>query len=66
LTQLVVEFVKVKIRMVGIVVCCDDIAFAVTRQQLAEAQFFHASLQHCAVLFVPERTASFMALAGIY
>jgi hypothetical protein len=41
--------------MVGIVVCCDDIASTVIRQQLAKAQFFHAFLQHCAVLLVPEK-----------
>jgi len=54
LTQSDVEILEVKVGVVRIVVCCDDIAATIIRQQLAKSQLLHTSLKHCVVLLVPK------------
>jgi hypothetical protein len=58
LTQSAVEILEVKVWVVRIVVCCDDVASKIIREQLAKTQLLHAFLQHYVVLLVPETTAT--------
>jgi hypothetical protein len=58
LTQPAVEILKVKVWVIGIVICCDDIAATIIRQQLAKSQLLHASLQHRVVLLVSKKNSA--------
>ena len=71
LIQSAVEILEVKVGVIRIVICCDDIASTIIRQQLAKAQFLHAFLQHCVVLLVPEKNKctsqqGFISLPGFH
>ena len=66
LTQSAVEILEIKVGVIRIVVCRDDIATTIIRQQLAKAQLFHAFLQQCVVLLVPKTTAPVKRDSYIY